>query len=166
MMAGHSNPRSRRSAPKKTTSCSSSAFQHQQGQGFCTSLTPACQDGGGVSPSTAPGGAGVPHPAPFPKSGMSPRSGAPDRASGWIWAPSTRRHPAPCTEEVTRQCQLCNPLGWQGLGWGNLGLGILEVHLYSGDCWDTSPTHAALAALQPLSHGVPLPPGGGGHGPA
>lgn len=103
-----------------------------------------------MSPSTAPGGAGVPHPAPFPKSGMSPRSGAPDRASGWIWAPSTRRHPAPRPEEVTRQCQLCNPLGWQGLGWGNLGLGILEVRLYSGDCWDTSPTHAALAALQPL----------------
>lgn len=74
-----------------------------------------------------PGGAGVPQPAPSPKSGMSPRSGAPDTASGWVWVPSSRRHPAPCTEEVRRQCQLCNPLGWQRLGWGSLGLGISGV---------------------------------------
>lgn len=64
-----------------------------------------------------------PHQKKKKKSGMSPRSGAPGTASGRIWVPSARRCPAPGAEEVTSECQLRNPLGWQRLGFGRGGGG-------------------------------------------
>lgn len=98
--------------------------------GVCASLTLTCH-GPPWSPRTASRGARpapqVPpsqrNPAPSLKSGVSPRSGAPGAASGWIWVPSTSRRPTPGAEEVTSECQLRNPLGWQRPGRGGGGSG-------------------------------------------